>query len=296
MTVSAESKPQIPRVSVDSDLTQVKDILEEHGTVIVESLVPRDVVDRLNKDLDPLVEAHPGGLESEAFPKARLPVSTKWLQFLTATCKTFREDILNNSAIHTICEDVFEPLGDYWLISGTAMDMAPGCAGQPLHRDDVSHPIIRHLGPEAPITVVAFLIALTPFTAENGSTRVILGSHKWPTLGRPNEDDTVRAVMNPGDAILITGRIVHGGSRDTTGTPRRLLSLGMGISQLTPYEAHSALPRKVIESMTPVAQRMVGWRSLRPAFPNVIGLQTVRMEPMEDYLELKSEQPLEEGA
>lgn len=295
MTVAVESsKEQIPRISATGDLSEAALLLEEYGTLIVEDLVPQDVVDRLNKELDPLVDAHPGGFESEEFPKARLPVSTKWLQFLSATCPTFRHDILNNPAIHAICEDTFEPMGDYWLVSGTAMDMAPHAGGQPLHRDDVSHPIIRHLKQEAPPTTIAFLVALSPFTAENGATRVILKSHKWPELGRPSEDDTVRAVMKPGDAVLISGRVVHGGSPDTIGQPRRLLSLGIGLSQLTPYEAHFALPRRIVESMTPLAQRMVGWRSQRPAFPNVIGLQTVRMGQVETYMELKSDQPLED--
>lgn len=294
MTVAADTKEQIPRISANVDLSESVTLLKEYGSLIVEDLVPQDVVDRLNKEVDPLDEAHPGGFESEDFPKYRLPVSTKWMHFLCATCPTFRHDILNNTAIHTICEDVFEPVGGYWLVGGTAMAMAPHAGGQPLHRDDVSHPILKLLGPDAPFTTLVFLIALTPFTVENGSTRVILRSHKWPVLGRPSEADTVHAVMKPGDAVLLTGRVAHGGSPDTTGTPRRLLSLGMGTCQMTPFEAHFALPRRIVETMTPLAQRMIGWRSQRPAFPNVVGLQTVRSELVEKYLELKSDQPLED--
>lgn len=299
--MTVDPQPQIPRVSATDDLTQVKLLLEEYGTVIIENLLTRDVVDRLNEELGSICPQS-AGHDGEEVPKTYTSPSAKWTQylnanyktFLAASCKTFRHDVLNNPAMHSICEDVLTPMGDYWLLADTAMSMVPFHTGQQLHRDDFGHPITRHLV-NAPPTSLAFLIALTPFTPENGATRVILGSHKWPALGQPSEDGTVRAVMMPGDAVIIRAHTVHGGSPDVAGVERRLLSVTMGTCQLTPLEAYMTLPRRIVECMTPLAQRMVGWRSQQPSIPGVVKIHNVLMQPLEDYLELKSDVPVEDG-
>ncbi|KAL3479835.1 hypothetical protein BJX99DRAFT_221861 [Aspergillus californicus] len=79
---------------------------------------------------------------------------------------------------------------------GAVMELAPHNPAQPLHRDmRFSHPVVDYLKPEAPATSINFLIALTPFTVENGATHVILGSHEWRDLSGATMEGTVRAVM-----------------------------------------------------------------------------------------------------
>ncbi|KAF9891428.1 hypothetical protein FE257_004284 [Aspergillus nanangensis] len=176
------------------------------------------------------------------------------------------------------------------------MELSPHNPAQPLHRDmRYSHPIVDYLKHDAPPTSINLLIALTPFTVENGATHVILGSHKWHDLSNASMDQTVRAVMSPGDALLLTDNTVHCGGADTTGTDtRRLLSLAMGISQLTPLESNLTAPRPIIESLTSRAQKMLGWGSQRSSVPRDIGLLTIRGKSIEKTLGLKTGQPLQD--
>ena len=70
------------------------------------------------------------------------------------------------------------------LLSGmTAIDIGPGEDAQPMHGDDIV--MSRHLTrPHAPMMVTS-MWALTDFTADNGGTRYIPGSHRH--AGDPDE-------------------------------------------------------------------------------------------------------------
>ncbi|GFF72601.1 verruculogen synthase [Aspergillus lentulus] len=296
MTVKSDVKPEIPRIDAKNDISLVWPTVQEYGAAIIENFLPPDVVQRLNQDLDPFIQTTPTpAAEGKDFPNRLLSLKTKFVTCLAGCSKTFREDVLNNGHLHQICQDIFnEAYGDYWILASAAMELAPNNAAQALHRDlRASHPLFDYLRPDAPTAAVNFLIAMSPFTVENGATHVVLGSHNWKEVGAPSQDETVQAVMQPGDALLITERTVHGGGQDITGVEtRRFVSLTMSASQITPFESHLAIPRQIIESLTPLAQKTLGWRSQRSSAPNDLGLMTVQGLSLERKLGLKSDQTL----
>ena len=70
--------------------------------------------------------------------------------------------------------------------------------------------------------MIKFLIALSPFTEENGGIRVTPGSNKWEdfrNLGCP--EDIISCEMEAVDALLINGKVVHGGGANRTADERR---------------------------------------------------------------------------
>ncbi|CAI7613885.1 unnamed protein product [Penicillium discolor] len=292
------TRQEIPRVSAITEPGKIWPTVQEHGAAIIKDFLHSDVVHRFNQEMDPHVkiETVPAARTKDR-PNHVLSTTTRIMNVLTELSKTYREDILNNKVLNDISEEAFKVYGDYWVLMGAVMELAPTNPAQPLHRDmRYSHPIVDYLKHDAPPTSINLLIALTPFTADNGATHVILGSHKWTDLSQATMDKTVRAIMNPGDALLITDSTVHCGGADISGTEtRRVLSLTTGISQLTPLESNFTVPRPIIESMTPLAQRLVGWSSQRSSVPNDIGLLTIRGKSIQKVMGLKSEQPLEEN-
>ncbi|CAG7928336.1 unnamed protein product [Penicillium olsonii] len=196
-------------------------------------------------------------------PNHVLSTTTRIMNVLAELSKTYRDDILNNKVLNQFSEEALKVYGDYWVLMGAQ---------------------------DAPATSINLLIALTPFTADNGTTHVILGSHKWADISQATMEQTSRAIMSPGDALFITDNTVHCGGAEITGTEtRRVLSLTMGCSQLTPLESNFVVPRSIIETMTPLTQGLVGWGSQRSSYPNDIGLLTVRGKSIQNV-----EQPLEE--
>ncbi|KAJ5939251.1 hypothetical protein N7466_002385 [Penicillium verhagenii] len=292
------TRQEIPRVSATSEVGKIWPTVQEHGATIIKNFLPPDVVLRFNQEIDPHVkiETVPAAQLKDC-PNHVLSTTTRITNVLAELSKTYREDILNNKVLNDISEEAFKVYGDYWVLMGAVMELAPTNPAQPLHRDmRYSHPIVDYLKHDAPATSINLLVALAPFTAENGATHVILGSHKWTDISQATMDQTVRAIMNPGDALLITDSTVHCGGADITGTEtRRLLSLTMGVSQLTPLESNSTVPRPIIESMTPLAQRLVGWGSQKSSVPKDIGLLTIRGKSIQKVMGLKSEKLLEES-
>jgi ectoine hydroxylase-related dioxygenase (phytanoyl-CoA dioxygenase family) len=105
----------------------------------------------------------------------------------------------------------------------TAMDIGPGEDAQPLHGDDGV--MSRHLRrPHAPMMVTS-IWALTDFTAANGGTNYVPGSHEWEAIPRPDTlaGVEVRALeMRAGSVMVFHGSLWHGGGANTTADDWRL--------------------------------------------------------------------------
>jgi hypothetical protein len=83
-------------------------------------------------------------------------------------------------------------LGQYQLSAPTGISIGPGEAAQPLHPDDALYPLPR---PHDEI-VVNVMWPLQDFTAVNGATRIVPGSHRW-TDERPGPDTQTITVEIP---------------------------------------------------------------------------------------------------
>jgi ectoine hydroxylase-related dioxygenase (phytanoyl-CoA dioxygenase family) len=103
------------------------------------------------------------------------------------------------------------------LSSLSAITLAPGEQAQPIHEDTQQIPLPR---PRAPIALNA-IWALSDFTARNGATRIVPGSHRFdsaPIYG--GRYDTVAATMSAGSILLFDSALWHGGGANDTGERR----------------------------------------------------------------------------
>ena len=108
-------------------------------------------------------------------------------------------------------------LGHYQLSAPVGICIGPGEKAQILHRDDAIYPVPE---PHPPL-VVNTMWPLDEFTADNGATRFIPGSHQWEPGRQPGPDDPVEtAVMSPGSALFYLGSLWHGGGANQTTRPR----------------------------------------------------------------------------
>jgi ectoine hydroxylase-related dioxygenase (phytanoyl-CoA dioxygenase family) len=105
----------------------------------------------------------------------------------------------------------------YQVGSMTAIEILPGESAQALHRDDSLYPI-DNAGMELQIGV---MWALSDFTAENGGTRVVPGSHRFlRSWHLPDVSDWVSAAMPKGSALFYMGSTWHGGGANQSDAPR----------------------------------------------------------------------------
>ncbi len=107
---------------------------------------------------------------------------------------------------------------------------------------------------------------LDEFTAENGATRFVPGSHRWEPGRQPGPEDPVEtAVMSPGSALFYLGSLWHGGGANQTTRPRLGVILEYAAGWLRQQENHClAVPRDIVCELPERLQELLGYNIYPP--------------------------------
>ena len=251
-------------VTVDGTATvnEILEVFHRDGAVIVRDLLDSDLVARLRTDLDEIIDkANIGTRSGDPIVEKFWGTRTKRFGRLAWRSKSFI-DVLTNTTMAQISDHLLLPnAADWWLNSAQMMVIGPGEQAQVLHRDVNNWPFFET--PQAPEVTVSWMIALGPFTRENGATNVVPGRHAWSDFNdRSFEGKIVQAEMQAGSGLLYAGRALHGGGSNVSANDWRL---GMHVSHvvgwLTPEEALPvATPWEIVKDLDPQVQRRLGWR------------------------------------
>ena len=225
--------------------------IAEDGYVVLERVVPEDLVAELVDRVDAAMVRHGVGFGANTFLGHR----TRRLFNLLARDPAFARVPMFEPVLDVAAGVLDEGL----LVSSmTAIEMHPGQMPQPFHADDGSIPLPR---PHVPITCVA-IWALTDFTEENGATRLVPGSHRAdriPTKGEQPER-FVSAVMPAGSVLVYNGSVWHGGGENRSDTRR----MGIVSNYCAGWVRHEenqllALSPDQVAAFPPRLRRMVGY-------------------------------------
>ncbi|MGC7286325.1 phytanoyl-CoA dioxygenase family protein, partial [Mycobacteroides abscessus] len=110
-------------------------------------------------------------------------------------------------------------LPNYLLSMLQVINILPGEPAQMLHTDDGFYPIPR---PRAALGA-ATIWAIDDFTADNGATDIIAGSHLWGDK-TPKEADRTPVVMAAGSCVFFLGTLWHGGGANQSDSARLALT------------------------------------------------------------------------
>ena len=125
-----------------------------------------------------------------------------------------------HAAVLPIVERVLDP--GCLISSLSSISIDPGEDAQPIHADDTLIDLPR---PHQAV-VCNSMWALTDFTAENGATRVVPGSHRLPEKPEFGQYyDSVAAEMPKGSVLIWNGSLWHGGGAN--GSSRRRVGIAM---------------------------------------------------------------------
>ncbi|OJJ99912.1 hypothetical protein ASPACDRAFT_119783 [Aspergillus aculeatus ATCC 16872] len=288
-------KSILRRVAAHEGAPKILQVLKEDGAVIIRGFLNQNLFQKLNKEMEDELAKRPLICEHNGEWVSGLAGSqTRRLNQLPAFSPTFRQEILNHPLFHEICEPLFGTHGcDYWMNTATVVQIGPGNAAQSLHRDQELYPVFNPIGKDAPEALVNFFCALSTFTDENGATRVIPGSHQWDDFTTDVTrcvPQTIPAEMEAGDCLLFSGKTVHGGGANRSkDNVRRGMALGVQATYLTAEENYQHIPREIVESMTPLAQKMIHWRS--SYCPGGAGLWQINGTELANEIGLKANQP-----
>ncbi len=261
----------LQRISAQAPLADLLATYESDGGLIVEELFPREVIDALRSDvLRTARDFAPGAATQGLGDAGKFFVGANTIRFssLGKVSPAFFS-LLDNPVYAAIADAVLLPIcGSYWVNTGQAMLIGPESDAQALHRDCENWPqLCAALWPDCPDVTVSAMIALDEVTEEIGATRVIPGSHHWQDIrDRGTPEMTVPAELSPGDALVYSGKVLHGGGANRSRDRWRLaMHLSFLVGWLTPEES-SPLDYSDAElaERSPRVQRLLGHRSYSP--------------------------------
>ncbi len=250
--------------SKDAAPDDVIEVLQRDGGVILAHYLAPSRLERMRNDLLPLLESQPVG-EDEFFGKRTRRISSLFAK-TRVSADVVMHPLYQTAARHFVCvpqerwsgDNRIEVTCDLQIGMGQAIQIGPGEGGQALHRDDGAFFWSRRFGREARLQI---MLALTEFTAQNGGTMVIPGSHHWDDDRKPLASEAIPTVMAAGSALLFLGGVYHGGGTNrTTDEWRTGVTYSLDASFVRQEENHYlALTPELVASYPEPVQRLLGW-------------------------------------
>lgn len=257
----------------------------EQGFVVLPDALDRGELDALRGALQPYLDLDWHG--RNAFEGHR----TQRVYSLVG-----RGAVFERSAEHPAVLDLVDALlaPGYLLTASQAICIHPGETPQPVHFDDGFYLLPR----PRPAVSVSTIWALDDFTAANGGTEVIPGSHTWDdarvagtyTLDPDAPTDEALAArlvpleMRAGSLVLFAGTLLHRGGANTSTTTRRAMSHQYCEPWARQQENFMlTVPPDRVRKMSPRVRQLLGY-SIHPPFMGQLAGRHPEKSLAEDYV------------
>ena len=246
-----------PTAQFDADAHAAE--IREQGFTVIRDFMDPATLQAVRDGLAPFMGAHHGRNAFEGF-------NTERVYTLVARAKVF-EDLTEEPRVLALLDRFLQP--GYLLTASQSIRINPGEAAQDIHTDDGFYRQPRPR-PAISYTVIA---AVDAFTAENGATEVIPGSHLWGdhgAAGRPNSPEEMAAMLVPmeipaGACFVMAGTTIHRGGANRSDKPR----LAFTNQYCEPWGRTQenfflGIPPDQVRAMSPRLQTLLGYEIWPP--------------------------------
>jgi ectoine hydroxylase-related dioxygenase (phytanoyl-CoA dioxygenase family) len=271
------------------------DHIHAHGYAVIDRLLSEPDLRAIRAALAPHLDRKRFG--RNAFEGLR----TERVYTLPALGKVFA-DLVEHPRILALCDAFLAP--NYLLTAAQAIRINPGEAAQAVHYDDSFYPFPR----PRPAISIATIFAIDAFTAENGATEIVPGSHRWgdevpqgvvsardfaqeTTYGRgivgpasgpmrpasPEQQQCMRdtrlepVLMPAGSVVVFLGTLWHRGGANRSDVPRLAISTQYCEPWARQQENFTlAVPRDVARGLSDQVLELLGY-NIHPPFMGHIG-------------------------
>lgn len=228
--------------------------LHEHGYVVIHDAISTATTRRVREQLEPYLQGeHPGRNEFEGLDSERVYALLDKAPVIA--------ELVGHERTLGIIDRLLEP--NYLLSACLAILLHPGETAQPWHHDDafVTMPKPR------PSYSASTIWAIDDFTADNGATEVIPGSHRWghePVGDRA--DESVVVEMSAGSVVVFLGTTVHRGGANRSNGDRLAITPQYCAPWARPQETFMlSVRREMAAGYPPRIQQLLGY-SIHPPF------------------------------
>ncbi|HSV53879.1 MAG TPA: phytanoyl-CoA dioxygenase family protein [Burkholderiaceae bacterium] len=259
--------------------------LDAQGYTIIPDFLSQERLRQVREGLAPHLRSHSGRNNFEGF-------QTERVYTLVGRGKVF-EDIAEDQRVVDLLDAMLMP--GYLLTASQAICIYPGETAQPVHYDDSFYPIPR----PRPSISFSTIVAVDAFTAENGGTEIIAGSHRWSDAQvagsynsraadaplRPElEHQLVPVEMPAGSCIFFHGTLMHRGGANRSQAPR----LAFSNQYCEPWARtqenfYLGTPPELVRGMSPRVQTLLGYEIMPPFMGHVTASHPTKVL-REDYV------------
>jgi ectoine hydroxylase-related dioxygenase (phytanoyl-CoA dioxygenase family) len=242
------------------------DDLRSNGFVVLPALLGPEEIELIRGQLAPYLAGQLFGRNDfEGFRSERV--------YALLTKAPAVAALVEHPAVLELVEAVLQPC--HLLSALLAINVHPGETAQTLHCDDG---YCRMPRPRPPMGVSA-IWAMDEFTADNGATELIPGSHLWGDEAPDPADPRIEQIVMPaGSAVVFLGTVLHRGGANRSDATR----LGITPQYCEPWirqieNMSLAVPPSVASTFSPRVQGLLGYRIYPPFIGYVDGRDPRRL-------------------
>ena len=246
---------ELNHVPANTPVSELVEHMRRDNYVIVDNLAPPSLMDAIEEEVAPYIDATPMGYNSI------LGAKTRRTGALVARSPHCRELIQHSSILGTVSE-FLSHASTFQLMLTQIISIEPGEKAQGLHRDQGAWDYFPF--PEDYHVQCNMLWALSDYTAEMGATRVVPGSHLPGSLAAKDysDADCLRAEMPRGSVLIYSGKIVHsGGANKTTDKVRRAININYSVGWVRQEEnQYLSVPMEIAKTLDDDLLKLIGYQ------------------------------------
>lgn len=246
------------KVGAERDTADIRadfDRLMRDGYVIIKDLISAKECAAIKSSGLPLL-SHTGRNSFEG-------VQTQRVYNVLSKTRTI-DNLAEHPRVLGLLDRIFLP--NYLLSQSQIINIQPGEAPQALHYDDAFYRIPR---PRPPLGF-GTVWAIDDFTAENGSTVIVPGSHTWAADKLPKRSDAIPAVMPAGSVVVFLGTTWHGGGHNQSSEARFAVTHQYCEVYMRQQENYLLeLSKSTVRALSPQMRSLVGY-SIHPPFMGMV--------------------------
>jgi ectoine hydroxylase-related dioxygenase (phytanoyl-CoA dioxygenase family) len=164
------------------------------------------------------------------------------------------ERIPVHSSVLPIVEGVLD--AGCLVSSLSSISIGPGETAQPIHADDMVIPLAKPHG----AIICNSMWALTDFTAANGATQIVPGSHRRESPIYGGEVESIPAEMGRGSVLVWHGSLWHGGGANRAGERRVGIAMNYCAGFVRQQENQQlGIPREIACRFSPRLRELIGY-------------------------------------
>lgn len=241
----------IPRLKATTGADAIAEALRNEGCAIVEELAPLAVLAQARAELQPYLDATPPGTDEFSGRRTR---RTGGLIARSATCR----DLVTHPLVLASVGELLSQATSFQLHLTQMIAIGPDEPGQLIHRDQWAFDFFPF--PSGYDVQCNTIWAMTDFTAANGATRLIPGSHRLEDRLQFTHEQALAAEMPAGSVLFYTGALYHGAGANTSREVRYGLNLTYAVSWLRQEEnQYLAVPFEIARTLPEPLLRLMGY-------------------------------------